>query len=283
MKNETWKWMRVMEARYQVSSVLFVTSAHLGDERHDEAIATPSALSYLNAVESFDATQEVAKMGAALRGDEVLGGALLNPELRNPAHTKSDKELRFKSVTLYYYTKALNIVQKASGLTVTSPQRVEWGRLCDYGLRLITTPSIPGDIISKRSKNSKELDLVTDGFIMEKIRFEVIQRPNSQRGVSPLTISHDEEPPSISAFSSSALNESPLATSNLSFAVPTSNEPIPSTSTSSFISQPAPPTLAAAVAVPGVQRGRKRKARKAATDHRKRPGGVSLRSRSDID
>lgn len=173
--------------------------------------------------------------------------------------------------------KALNIVQKASGLTVTSPQRVEWGRLRDYGLRLITTPSIPGDIISKRSKNSKELDLVTDGFIMEKIRFEVIQRPNSQRGVSPLTISHDEEPPSISVFSSSALNESPLAASNLSFAVPTSNKPIPSTSTSSFISQPAPPTLAAAVAVPGVQRGRKRKARKAATDHRKRPGGVSLR------
>lgn len=75
--------MRVMEARYQVSSVLFVASAHLGDERHDEAIATPSALSYLNAVETFDATQEIAKMGAALRGDEVLGGALLNPELRN--------------------------------------------------------------------------------------------------------------------------------------------------------------------------------------------------------
>lgn len=75
--------MRVMEARYQVSSVLFVASAHLGDKRHDEAIATPSALSYLNAVETFDATQEVAKMGAALRGDEVLGGALLNPELRN--------------------------------------------------------------------------------------------------------------------------------------------------------------------------------------------------------
>lgn len=59
-----------------------MASAHLGDERHDEAIATPSALSYLNAVETFDATQEVVKMGAALRGDEVLGGALLNPELR---------------------------------------------------------------------------------------------------------------------------------------------------------------------------------------------------------
>lgn len=42
--------MSFMEARYQVSSVLFVAPAHLGVERHDEAIATPSALSYLNAV-----------------------------------------------------------------------------------------------------------------------------------------------------------------------------------------------------------------------------------------
>lgn len=179
--------------------------------------------------------------------------------------------------------KALNIAQKALGLTVTSPQRVEWSRLHDYGLRLVMIPSIPGDIISKRSKNSKELDLVTDGFIMEKIRFEVIQRPNSQRSVSPSTVSHDEEPPAVSVFSSSSLNESLLATSNSSFAVPTSTGPIPSTSTSPFISQPAPPTLAAAVAVPEVQRGRKRKARKAATGHRKRSGRGSVLVRSDID
>lgn len=80
--------MSHMEARYQVSSVLSVASAHIGDEkhigdeRHDEAIATPSAVSYLDAVATFDCRHEAARMGAALRGDEVLGGSLLSSELQ---------------------------------------------------------------------------------------------------------------------------------------------------------------------------------------------------------
>lgn len=73
--------MSLMEARYQVSSIFFVASAHIGDEKHDEAIATPSAVSYLDAVATFDGRHEAARMGAALRGDEVLGGSLLSSEL----------------------------------------------------------------------------------------------------------------------------------------------------------------------------------------------------------
>lgn len=37
--------MSVMEVRCQVSSLLSVGSAYIGDKRHDEAIATRSAMS----------------------------------------------------------------------------------------------------------------------------------------------------------------------------------------------------------------------------------------------
>lgn len=73
--------MSLMEARYQASSVLFVASAHIGDEKQDEAIAAPSAVSYLEAVATFGGRHEAARMGATLRGDEVLGGSLLSSEL----------------------------------------------------------------------------------------------------------------------------------------------------------------------------------------------------------
>lgn len=73
--------MSLMEARYQASSVLFVASAYIGDEKHDEAIATPSAVGCLNAMATFDGRHKAARMEAAQRGDEVLGGSLLSPEL----------------------------------------------------------------------------------------------------------------------------------------------------------------------------------------------------------
>lgn len=177
--------------------------------------------------------------------------------------------------------KALNIAQEASGSTVTSPQRVEWRRLRENGLRLVTNSSITADTVSKRSKNSNELDLATQGFIDKEIYFEIISTSNAQRSVSPSTALHEEQLPTVSASSFSALNESLLATSNSTSAAPTSAESILPPPTFPSISQPAPPTLAVAVAVPVVQRGRKRKALNAEKDQRKRSSGRSMLAGSD--
>ncbi|WVQ76182.1 hypothetical protein IAR50_005842 [Cryptococcus sp. DSM 104548] len=172
--DETYRWMELMECRYQVSSILMVASSHLSDSDRDEVLSSSSARRYMDAKakDDLDFGWEVARMGAALRGDRVMGGGIFAPPELKAGSSKPEKEARTKKIVIKHYAAALNALQEKNGQPVKkNPQRVEWSRLRQIGLMLVQHCSIDPSVVSKRGKTSSECDIVAEGFLSGKIKF----------------------------------------------------------------------------------------------------------------